>query len=105
MGGGGSGSRGGLHDLDRIAMNDALILTLVVFVPFAGALILLIGPRRDSDLRWGALIISIIEFVLSLFLPARFQSHTAGFQFQTDAVWIPSPNIHYHLGIDGISLW
>ena len=86
-------------------MTDALILTLVVFLPFAGALILLIGPRGNDNLRWGALTISVIEFALSLFLPARFQRHAAGFQFQTDAVWIPNPNIHYHLGIDGISLW
>ena len=86
-------------------MTDALILTLVVFLPFAGALILLIGPRGNDNLRWGALTISVVEFVLSLFLPARFQRHAAGFQFQTDAVWIPNPNIHYHLGIDGISLW
>jgi NADH-quinone oxidoreductase subunit M len=91
--------------MERIAMSNALILTLIVFLPFAGALLLLIGPRRDSALRWGALIISLVEFVLSVFLPARFERHAAGFQFQSDVVWISNPNIHYHLGVDGISLW
>ncbi|MCI0349029.1 MAG: NADH-quinone oxidoreductase subunit M [Acidobacteriales bacterium] len=88
-------------------MNEnALILTLVTFLPTAGALLLLVLPRSERAVRWGALIISVATFLLSLYLAWHFDSaKTTGFQFETDVQWIPSPNIHYHIGIDGISLW
>ncbi len=84
---------------------DQSILTLVTFVPAAGALLLLLFPRRDRDIRLFALIISLLTFILSLHLPAHFQRGRPGFQFERDVPWIPTPNIHYHMGIDGISLW
>jgi NADH-quinone oxidoreductase subunit M len=81
------------------------ILTLVTFVPLAGAILLLFFPRRDRDIRWFALAVSLIAFVLSLHLPTYFERSRGGFQYEIDVPWISSPNIHYHLGIDGISLW
>jgi NADH-quinone oxidoreductase subunit M len=84
--------------------ND-LILTLTTFIPGAGALLLLVFPRRGRDIRWFALAISLITFVISLHLPTYFQRNQSGFQFEIDKPWISMPNIHYHLGIDGISLW
>ena len=84
---------------------DNNILTLVTFVPAVGGVLLLFFPRRDRDLRVFALVISLLTFVLSLHLPAHFNRGLAGFQFDKDVSWISSPNIHYHMGIDGISLW
>ena len=84
---------------------DQNILTLVTFVPTAGAVLLLFFPRRDRDIRLFALVISLLTFVLSLHLPAHFNRNLAGFQFDNNVAWISTPNIHYHLGIDGISLW
>jgi len=84
---------------------DNNILTLVTFAPAAGGLLLLFFPRRDRDIRVFALVISLLTFVLSLHLPAHFNRGLAGFQFDKDVSWISSPNIHYHMGIDGISLW
>jgi NADH-quinone oxidoreductase subunit M len=81
------------------------ILTLVTFIPAAGAVLLFVFPRRDRDIRVFALVISLLTFVLSLHLPAHFTRGTAGFQFEMDVPWITAPNIHYHLGIDGISMW
>ena len=81
------------------------ILTLVTFVPLAGALLLVLLPRRDRDIRIFSLVISLLTFVLSLHLPAHFHRAQAGFQYEIDKQWISSPNIHYHMGIDGISLW
>ena len=46
-----------------------IILTLVTFIPTAGAILLLFFPRRHRDIRWFALAISLITFVLSLHLP------------------------------------
>ncbi len=82
-----------------------MILTLVTFAPLAGALVLALMPRRDELIRRAALAISLVTFALSLYLPVRFDNARRGFQFEIDLPWIPSPNIHFHLGLDGISLW
>jgi NADH-quinone oxidoreductase subunit M len=82
-----------------------IILTLVTFMPLAGALLLLLFPRRDRDIRVFALVISLLTFGLSLHLPVYFQRHAPGFQYEVDKQWIASPNIHYHMGVDGISMW
>ncbi len=81
------------------------ILTLVTFVPAIGALVLMLMPRNDRALRWGALIISLATFALSLYLPLNFQHGTSGFQFEQNNVWMSFANIHYHMGADGISMW
>ncbi|MGZ4817645.1 MAG: complex I subunit 4 family protein [Terriglobales bacterium] len=81
------------------------ILTIVTFAPLVCALLLLLFPRRDRDIRVFALVITLLTFVLSLHLPVHFARSHAGFQFEQDAQWISTPNIHYHVAIDGISLW
>ena len=84
---------------------DGCILSLVTFIPLAGALLLLLFPRRDRDIRVFALVISLLTFAVSLHLPAHFHRALSGFQFEVDHAWIPTPNIHYHLGADGVSMW
>ena len=84
---------------------NPIILTLVTFLPAAGAVLLVFFPRRDRDIRWFALGVSLVTLLVSLHLPWHFESNTAGFQFEIDHQWIATPNIHYHMGIDGISLW
>jgi NADH-quinone oxidoreductase subunit M len=84
---------------------DSSILTLVTFIPLAGALLLLVFPRRDRDIRLFALIVSLLDFVLSLHLPVHFQRGQTGFQYEVNHLWIANPNIHYHMGADGISMW
>lgn len=84
---------------------DNNILTLVTFAPAVGAVLLLFFPRRNRDIRVFALVISLLTFVLSLHLPAHFNRNLPGFQFDKNVAWIPTPNIHYHMGIDGISMW
>src|SRR5213078_2345632 len=81
------------------------ILTLVTFIPAAGGLLLLLIPRRDRDIRIFALIISLFTFGASLHLVARVHRMLPGFQYEIDKQWISSPNIHYHMGVDGISMW
>jgi NADH-quinone oxidoreductase subunit M len=99
-----------IRDLDRgRAMSthdlDLIILTLVTFFPLAGALLLMLLPRRDRDIRFVALFFSLATFFLSLHLPVYFHRGLSGFQYQIDKQWISVPNIHYHMGVDGISLW
>lgn len=81
-----------------------MILSLVTFLPAIGALLLMLMPRNDKALRWGALIISLATFGVSLFLPAQFFYGTSGFQFEVNRNWI-GQTIHYHMGADGISMW
>ncbi len=89
-------------------MNNALdssMLSLVTLIPLAGALLLLVFPRRDRDIRVFALVVSLLEFVFSLHLPVHFQRAQTGFQYEVNNPWISNPNIHYHLGVDGVSMW
>ena len=81
------------------------ILTLVTFAPLVGALLLMVMPRRDRDIRAIAFLVSLITFGLSVHLPVHFRRTLPDFQFSIDKAWISSPNIHYHMAIDGISLW
>ena len=101
------GCRNRLHGVEGCAMNyiNHNILTIVTFLPLLGALLLVIFPRRDRDIRWFALGISLVTLLASLHLPWYFQRGQTGFQFEQNIPWISHPNINYHLGIDGISLW
>ena len=88
-------------------MIDSNILTIITFLPAVGAAILMAFPRGDRGdraVKWFALATSIAAFIASLHLPYYFDKSGAGFQFAIDKVWMASPNIHYHLGVDGISL-
>ncbi|HEY1265212.1 MAG TPA: NADH-quinone oxidoreductase subunit M [Terriglobales bacterium] len=89
----------------NLAGLHSAILTLVTFTPLAGAVLLLLFPRRHRDMRVFALVVSLLTFVLSLHLPAHFDRARTGFQFELDRTWISTPNIHYHLGVDGVSMW
>jgi NADH-quinone oxidoreductase subunit M len=84
---------------------DLNIVTIVTFLPLAGALLLVFFPRRDRDIRWFALGISLVTLLASLHLPWHFDHGVTGFQFEQNIPWISHPAINYHLGIDGISLW
>jgi NADH-quinone oxidoreductase subunit M len=92
------------HSMDMDQWSP-VILSLVTFIPLAGALLLLLLPRRDRDIKVFSLVVSLLTFVLSLHLPAHLHRGQAGFQYELDRPWIPTPNIHYHIGVDGISMW
>jgi len=82
------------------------ILTLIVFIPLAGALSLLLVKRgKVGLLKSLAFSISLLNFIFSLYLYFNFQTANPGFQFEVNRTWIPSLGINYHLGIDGISLF
>ena len=84
---------------------DNSMLTLITFIPLAGAVLLMFFPRRDRDIRVFALVVSLLDFVLSLHLPVHFQRGQTGFQYEINQPWISNPNIHYHMGVDGVSMW
>jgi len=81
------------------------ILSIITFLPLAGAILLIFLKKENNDLlRKFVLILTIINFLLSLILFFNFNSGTAEPQFVENADWI-GYGIRYHLGIDGISLF
>jgi NADH-quinone oxidoreductase subunit M len=87
-------------------MFESNILSLSIWVPVAaGILVLAVGSNQRACLtRWLALLGSIAGFLVTLPLYTRFDKADGGFQFQEGYNWIPSFNIHYHLGVDGIAV-
>jgi NADH-quinone oxidoreductase subunit M len=84
---------------------NSWILTAVTLVPAAGAVVVALLPRAGKVIQWFALLVMLATLGLALHLPAHFVPGQSGFQFEINNPWIASPNIHYHLGVDGISVW
>src|SRR5437762_8338362 len=85
------------------------ILTVIIVLPLAGVLATvgysLLPSKRDSTYKWIALAFSIVDFALSLLLVRGIGGGTKDFRFVEDVLWIGSIGAHYHIGVDGISLW
>ncbi len=86
-------------------MLDNHILSLITFLPAAGAVLIALLPRRGRVIQWAALAVSLLTFLATLHLPAHYVYGQAGFQFAENRPWITLPHIRYHLGVDGISMW
>ena len=85
---------------------DNWILTLITFLPTVGAVLILLVPSgRLGAMRGLALAFSTATFVLSLWIPWRFNMVTADMQFVQQLPWIPAIGVSYYVGLDGISLW
>jgi NADH-quinone oxidoreductase subunit M len=87
-------------------MNASHLLSILVFLPMGGSLALLL--LRGDDHKWIrrlALVVSLAEFVLSLWLIRAFDSAEPSYQLEEARKWISSPPINYHIGMDGISLF
>jgi NADH-quinone oxidoreductase subunit M len=81
------------------------LLSLAIWVPIAGALIVLATGERNANLsRWLALATSIVGFLVTLPLYTGFDHATSDMQFVESLPWIPRFNIGYLLGVDGISV-
>ena len=85
------------------------LLTVLILLPFAGALALVAysfaPPRRDEHYRWIALVTTIATFVVSLLLLRGVGGNGAGFRFEESVNWIGSIGARYHVAVDGVSLW
>ncbi len=110
------------------------LLSLAIWLPIAGGLLLLAlggAPRHVTSaaaradhgghghgghglqadapnagaVRWMALLIAVVSFLVTLPLIAGFDTTTSAMQWVEKALWIERFNVHYHLGVDGISMW
>jgi NADH-quinone oxidoreductase subunit M len=85
-------------------MNDHL-LSIVLFTPLAGMLVLLLIPASNKALiRIWANLVALAGFLVSLPLLFHFDRTAAGFQMVERMDWIPSFGVQFLVGIDGISL-
>src|SRR5437870_6660544 len=79
------------------------ILSIVLFTPLVGALILFLIPSSSGAIRWWANIVAFVGFLVSLPLVFQFD-RGKDFQFVEKASWIPSIGASYHLGVDGLGM-
>jgi NADH-quinone oxidoreductase subunit M len=79
------------------------ILSTILFLPLAGALVIFL-IRDEKWAKIWTLVVSLVNFGLSLPLYVYFDPSTYKYQFGEHAPWIPSFKIFYTLGVDGISL-
>ena len=80
------------------------LLSLILFTPLAGALLLLFVNKKHEDaIRWIANLFALAGFVVSLPLWFWFDTKDAGWQFVEKASWIPSIGAQYFLAVDGFS--
>ena len=82
------------------------LLSIVLWLPTAGALLLLLVPRDNLAVQRGlALLVALATFAASLPLYFAFNFGESGFQFADTLPWIPSWGISYAVSLDGVSLW
>jgi len=83
------------------------LLSLAIWIPIAfGVGVLALGnPGQARAVRWLALLGSIVGLIVTLPLLGGFDTSSAAAQFVERSMWIGHFNIHYHLGVDGISMW
>ena len=88
-------------------MTGVPILSLVTFLPLAGALLILFikdeGESARRNIRSVTLFTTVFTFIVSLWIWAGFDTQNPGFQFVEKFDWLGS-GISYHMGVDGISM-
>lgn len=86
-------------------MDQINLLSILLFTPLAGGLILLFLPKGKDNLhKYFGLAVSLTAFVISLVVYANFDYLNPDFQLIEKFPWIQNLNIHYHVGIDGMSM-
>ena len=82
---------------------ESSILSILIILPLIGAFFCAIAPRTYSKLV--ALIVSLMNFLVSILCWVQFDNSTPKFQFLESFDWLSALNISISLGIDGISLF
>ena len=79
------------------------IVSWMIAVPFVG-IVVLAFVRDQEWIRRVAFGATMLEFLLSLILLKNFDFTQQGMQFVDRVEWMPTFNIHYAVGVDGISI-
>ena len=85
-------------------MNPLFLLSILIFLPLVGAALLLIFDERNADaMRFWSLGVTLLTFIFSVVLWCQYNP-AEGMLVADVCEWVPSWNIYYRLGVDGISL-
>ncbi len=94
-----------------VRASQSWLLTAMIFLPLLGGLLILFLPSGKETLyRWVALAVSLVPLALSVVLYLQYnrnfsqESGNYGLQFIHHLVWIPSFNVEYYVGVDGVSI-
>ena len=86
------------------------LLSILIWLPvIGGAALVVIGDGDDADsqraglMRYAALAVSVLTFLISIALYTGFDNAATGMQFVEKVSWVASLNVFYSLGVDGIS--
>ena len=81
------------------------ILSWLIWLPIIGMVVIVLIPRSQEDIiKKVAAVFTGVQFLFSIVLWKQFDSANGSMQFMERADWIPSFNISYILGVDGLSL-
>ena len=81
------------------------LLSVLIWLPILGGLLTLaFGDARAAQGKWFALLVALATFVLSLLLFPGHDTSSAAMRFVEDVPWVPSFDIRWHVGVDGISI-
>lgn len=83
-------------------MTGLPLLSIVVFAPLVGALVIAFAPERWA--RPLALATALVAWLVSLYVATLFDPGASGFQLVEEVSWIPLFGIEYKLGMDGLAL-
>ncbi len=81
-------------------------LDILLLIPLAAFVVVIFMPKGSpGPIKAFALFASLLSFVMALAVAFGYHVGAPGQQFSTDVIWIANPEIHYHVGLDGVSLW
>lgn len=81
------------------------LTTIVIFPVFAGLLIPFLPQRGNHLVRWYALGVCLLDFILMTYtFYSSYDLHTAGIQLKDDFSWISTIDFHWRVGLDGLSV-
>ena len=80
-----------------------MLLTLTVFLPLVGALVIALLLRRPRAIRGFAIGVTVADLTLAALAFTAYDPQKGGLQLVERVNWIPSLNVHYFLGLDGLN--
>jgi NADH-quinone oxidoreductase subunit M len=85
-------------------VESAHLLSLIIGLPLVGAVAILCVPRK-AERAFEPVTMAIMLATLAATLPLLRVPMARGYHFNEDVAWLPQFGIHYHVAVDGVSLW
>ena len=81
------------------------LLSVIMFLPLIGALIIAVLPRGNRmGVRWVAITTTGLSLLLSIYMTISYDTSVGGYQFIEQVPWVETLGVQYYLGVDGISV-